>query len=254
MSDWFTVERIEADTFAVSEYRHWEETHCYLLCGSEAALLIDAGLGVGRLRELVDELTSLPVTVALTHAHWDHMGGLASFERFCLHEAEVPWVRGAFPLTPEEVRKSLLLLPCAFPPEFAPDRYRVFQGEPFRVLRDRDLFDLGNRRITALHTPGHSPGHCCFWEEDRRSLYTGDLIYRGCLDAFYPSTDPEQYYRSVEEISALPAERLLPGHHSLELPPTLLQSVRQGFEALAEVGRLRHGEGTFSFGEFQIRL
>ena len=41
MNDWFTVEEIDALTYAVSEYRHWEETHCYLLCGQDKAVLID---------------------------------------------------------------------------------------------------------------------------------------------------------------------------------------------------------------------
>lgn len=46
MSEWFTVEQIERDTYAISEYRHWEEPHCYLLLGARRALLIDSGLGV----------------------------------------------------------------------------------------------------------------------------------------------------------------------------------------------------------------
>ena len=45
MSSWFTTEIIDKDTFAISEYRHWEETHCYLLCGTKKAILIDTGLG-----------------------------------------------------------------------------------------------------------------------------------------------------------------------------------------------------------------
>ena len=47
MKDWFTVEKIDEDTYAISEYQHWEETHCYLLCGTKRALLIDTGLGAG---------------------------------------------------------------------------------------------------------------------------------------------------------------------------------------------------------------
>ena len=35
MNDWFTVEKIDSQTFAISEYKHWEETHCYLLCGND---------------------------------------------------------------------------------------------------------------------------------------------------------------------------------------------------------------------------
>ena len=46
MDDWFTLERIDEDTDILSEYRHWEETHCYLLRGRERSLLIDTGLGL----------------------------------------------------------------------------------------------------------------------------------------------------------------------------------------------------------------
>ena len=40
MKPWFTIDRIDSDTHIISEYRHWEETHCYLLEGSECALLL----------------------------------------------------------------------------------------------------------------------------------------------------------------------------------------------------------------------
>ena len=79
MASWFTVERLDEDTWVVSEYRHWEHTHCYLLLGRERALLIDTGLGVAPLAPVVRELTGLPVAAALTHAHWDHIGGLGEF-------------------------------------------------------------------------------------------------------------------------------------------------------------------------------
>ena len=46
MENWFTIDTIDPDTAILSEYRHWEETHCYLLTGTERALLIDTGLGI----------------------------------------------------------------------------------------------------------------------------------------------------------------------------------------------------------------
>lgn len=52
MGGWFTVEQIDGDTFAISEYKHWEETHCYLLCGKDRAVLIDTGLGVSDIKKL----------------------------------------------------------------------------------------------------------------------------------------------------------------------------------------------------------
>ena len=80
MKDWFTVEKIDEDTYAISEYQHWEETHCYLLCGTKRALLIDTGLGVANIKEVVDKLTMLPIFVVTTHVHWDHIGGHQYFE------------------------------------------------------------------------------------------------------------------------------------------------------------------------------
>ena len=46
MKKWFTIDTIDEDTYCISEYRHWEDTHCYLLNGSEGSLLIDTGLGI----------------------------------------------------------------------------------------------------------------------------------------------------------------------------------------------------------------
>ncbi len=80
MSDWFTVTSIDSQTFVISEYKHWEETHCYLLCGRERAILIDTGLGVSNIKAVVDSLGSLPLMVVTTHVHWDHIGGHRYFD------------------------------------------------------------------------------------------------------------------------------------------------------------------------------
>ena len=130
----------------------------------------------------------------------------------------------------------------------------MFQGEPQRILRDGDRLDLGGRAVTVLHTPGHSPGHCCFYEPERGTLYAGDLLYCGCLDAFYPSTDPVQFWQSVRRVRRLAPRRILPGHHRLDLPPDFADRVEAAFSDLASGGKLRRGSGRFSFGGFQIRL
>ncbi len=254
MSEWFTVDRIDRDTFVISEYKHWEETHCYLLCGTERAVLIDTGLGVGSIRDVVDSLTDLPVTVATTHAHWDHIGGHRYFERIAVHEAEVGWLTGKFPLPPEAVKRNLTCRPCDFPADFSPDDYHIFQGTPQIVLRDGDCLSLGDRTLNVIHTPGHSPGHCCFYEPERNYLYSGDLIYQGCLDAFYPSTDPWLFWRSVRRLLPLKISRVLPGHHRLSVPVDLIGRVERAFQDLAREGNLKHGGGVFQYEDFQIHI
>ena len=63
MSDWFTVEQIDNSTYAVSEYKHWEETHCYLLLGAERAVLIDVympSIRMAKVNRSVSRTVTLP--------------------------------------------------------------------------------------------------------------------------------------------------------------------------------------------------
>ena len=92
MDSWFTVEEIDAQTFAISEYKHWEETHCYLLCGQKMAMLIDTGLGVSNIKKITDGLTKLPIIVVTTHVHWDHIGGHSYFDYIAVHELKKDWL------------------------------------------------------------------------------------------------------------------------------------------------------------------
>ena len=254
LDNWFAVERIDTDTYAISEYKHWEETHCYLLCGVERAVLIDTGLGVANIREIVDSLTSLPVMVVTTHVHWDHIGGHRYYENIAVHEAEQEWLSVKFPLPLQAVKSNLMRDACDFPKDFAIDDYQIFQGTPQRILQDGDQLDLGNRVLEVIHTPGHSPGHCCFYEPERKYLYSGDLIYSGCLDAFYPTTDPQQFFRSVKKIQVLDVKRIMPGHHQLYIPVDLIDRIEAGFSKLECKGNLEQGKGIFDFGDFQIHL
>lgn len=254
MNNWFTVEKIDNDTFAISEYKHWEETHCYLLCGTEYAVLIDTGLGVANIQEVVSKLTELPVLVITTHVHWDHIGGHKYFENIAVFEAEKEWLSGGFPIPLEVVKSNLLCKPCDFPKDFYIEEYQIFQGEPQKILKDGDCLDLGKRQIKVVHTPGHSPGHCCFYEPERKYLYSGDLIYKGCLDAFYPTTDPQLFFQSVKKVSTLDVKRLLPAHHELHIQPELIGKVATGFRKLSEEGQLQQGNGIFDFGDFRIHI
>lgn len=254
MRNWFDIEKLDDSTFAISEYKHWEETHCYLLLGTERAVLIDTGLGVSNIKCIVDSLTSLPVLVTTTHIHWDHIGGHKYFKDFAVHENEIQWISEKFPLPLQVVKNNLTLKSCDFPNDFCLDDYSVFRGTPTRILHDGDLIDLGDRVLKVIYTPGHSPGHCCFYELDKGWLYSGDLIYKGCLDAFYPTTDPLLFMRSVEKIQKLHLEKVFPAHHQLDITVSLVNEIANAFSELFQKGDLQQGRGIFDFGEFQIHI
>lgn len=254
MDNWFSVSKIDDNTFAINEDKHWEETHCYLLCGVKNALLIDTGLGVANIKKVVDSLTLLPVLVATTHIHWDHIGGHKYFENIAVHEAEKDWLSIKFPIPLQAVKHNLVCKPCDFPLDFSIDSYQLPKISPQQILHDGDCLDLGERKITVIHTPGHSPGHCCFYEPERKYLYSGDLIYSGCLDAFYPTTDPKLFWQSVKKIQHLDVERVLPAHHQLNIPVNIINSIEKAFSQLAGEGRLEQGNGIFDFADFQIHI
>jgi glyoxylase-like metal-dependent hydrolase (beta-lactamase superfamily II) len=141
------------------------------------------------------------------------------------------------------------------PEDFDIRNYRVYTGSPSRLLNDGDSINIGNRKLQVIHTPGHSPGHICLLEEERGYLFTGDLIYKGTLYAFYPSTNPLQFKQSVDKINCLKnLTKILPGHNDLEVKPDFLRKVRAGFEAIENQGQLKQGSGTFSFDEFKIQI
>ena len=253
MNDWFTINEIDKDTYVISEYRHWEETHCYLLNGTKRSLLIDTGLGICNISEVISELTDKPVTAIATHIHWDHIGGHKYYPDFYAHEAELDWLNGGFP-QPLETIKEYVVDRCELPTDFQINEYKFFQGKPTKILHGGEHIDLGGRMVAVIHTPGHAPGHMCFWEAYTGYLFTGDLVYKDTLTAWFPSTDPKAYLKSLETVSELPAKRVFPAHHSLDIQPELLTRMRKAFRELKANGKLHHGSGTFDYGDWSVWL
>ena len=199
MDNWFTIEQIDRDTFSISEYKHWEETHCYLLCGEKYAILIDTGLGVSNIRKIVDSLTKLPVMTVTTHVHWDHIGGHKYFDNIAVHEAEKDWLSVRFPIPLQVVKNNLTRLPCDFPRDFDINAYQIFQGIPQRILHDGDFLNFRRAGKFKLFTRRDIlPDIVAFTNQNETICIPGDLIYKGSLDAFYPTTDPKLFYQSIK--------------------------------------------------------
>ena len=201
---WFTVSQIDSKTYAISEYGHWEKVHSFLLIGEEKAALIDTGLGIDNIKRITDQLTSLPIIVLTTHVHWDHIGSHGEFENIYVHKEEEDWlINGIKKLPIEQIRKDVsrdITIPT--PETFNPETYKPFQGKPTGLLNDGDEIDIGNRKLTIYHTPGHSPGHIAIFDNSRGYLFTGDLLYDETpVYAFFPTTNPIDLVQSLERIS-----------------------------------------------------
>jgi glyoxylase-like metal-dependent hydrolase (beta-lactamase superfamily II) len=150
--------------------------------------------------------------------------------------------------------KSMVIDRCELPEGYDVNKYAFFQGIPARVLTHGDVIDIGGRCLQVLHTPRHSPGHMCFWEKECGYLFTGDLVYKDTLFAYYPSTDPTAYLASLERVASLPVKRVFPAHRILDIQPEILVRMRDAFRQLQSEGKLPHGSGTFDYGDWVVWL
>lgn len=253
MDKWFTIEKIDDKTFAISEYKHWEESHSYLLLGTEKALLIDTGLGISNIKNEMDKLTKLPIIVATTHIHWDHIGGHKYFNNIAVHKLEKDWLLN-FPIPLAVVKSNLLKEHCDFPKTFNIDEYEIFKGNANIILDDNDVIDIGNRKIRVIHTPGHSPGHICFYDIENKYLFTGDLVYEGKLDAYYSTTNPIDFKNSIDKIRKLSITKILPAHHKLDIDKNIVDKIWKAFEELEQKGDLKQGNGIYKYDKFSIHI
>jgi glyoxylase-like metal-dependent hydrolase (beta-lactamase superfamily II) len=188
--------------------------------------LVDAGTGDPRhLAALEAALAGATLAqVLVTHGHGDHASGAPELAR------RFPGLR---------FRK----LPWPGPD----DKW----GVPWEPLADGEPIDAGDGRVVALHTPGHSPDHVCFWHAETRTLFGGDLVIKGST-VWIPTRlggDLAAYLRSLERVLALDPARLLPAHGPvIDDPAPLVRgylSHRREREAQI-LSALRAGDGTAS--------
>ncbi|MDF9843380.1 MULTISPECIES: MBL fold metallo-hydrolase [unclassified Paenibacillus] len=255
---WFTVQRIDESTFAISEYGHWEKVHSFLLLGQQKAALIDTGLGIGNIREVTSRLTTLPVCVLTTHVHTDHIGGHGLFSEIYVHEEDCNWLEhGIQGLSIEQIRADLVRnLSLPLPVGFDAATYTPYRGKPAGLLSDGQIIDLGGKSLEVYHTPGHSPGHVCFFEGASGYLFTGDLLYDETpVYAFYPSTSPSDLVRSWERIADIPGvTKIFGSHNTLGLAPEILVEVKLAAKTLREKNLISFGTGTHIFNGFSVRF
>ena len=160
-----------------------DRNFCYLLGDrrSRSAAAVDPGFAARQFAAAATERNLEIRLILITHAHSDHVGAADELAR----------LTGA----------SL----CAATEENIPDSAGVNDG---------DQLILGEKRIRAYHTPGHSPGHTCYLFEKR--LITGDLLFCGKVGgtgSHFPGSSTEAEWHSLQRIATLDEEIcVFPGH------------------------------------------
>ncbi|HLT81748.1 MAG TPA: MBL fold metallo-hydrolase [Cyclobacteriaceae bacterium] len=206
---WFKVDTLREGVWRISE---GDIDNIYLVAGRDSAMLIDTGLGVANLRDFVTTITSLPLIVINTHAHLDHTGGSFQFPRVYAHPDDFDMIRF---FGKKQFRKYTV----ASLPEFnLPDSLKFPVSDSlFNVfllpVRDGQVFDLGQRRIEVIHTPGHTAGSICLLDHKDGVLYSGDTN-NGLSWLHPPDALPlEVYMESLQKLlNRTEFHTLYPGH------------------------------------------
>ena len=206
-------------------------TNTYLVGTGPRPLLIDTGAGRAGYLELVERAlreecgTDGFGDILVTHVHGDHLGGasdlIAAFGPRAVHK--FPW----------------------------PSRDSDFDVE-LTPIQDDASFSTKGATLRAIHTPGHARDHICFYLEEERALFTGDVIL-GAGTTVIPleGGDMGQYLDTLERLSSLDLELIYPGHgpriekphrkireyidHRLEREQQILAAIRAGADTVEQM-------------------
>ena len=133
---------------------------------SKNCIIVDAPFECYKAFQSVIENEGLkpPEYILITHTHFDHIGGLAELKRhysnvnICVHKDDI------FRLSESKVRISGMTIPI-----------EVTSADI--ILKGDETIKCGNITFNVIHTPGHSPGCICFYNEKEKIVFVGDTLF-----------------------------------------------------------------------------
>lgn len=180
----------------------------FLVEGIDRTMLIDTGFGTLPLRDMVSELTDLPVFLVNTHTDKDHTGRNREFSPVYMHPAEMDHYQNALP---ENCRM-----------------------EDVRSLWEGSIIDLGHWKFEVILTPGHTPGSIMLLEREKRMLISGDSIQNGTIFMFGAGRNMSAFQSSLRKVIAMADtfDTIWPSHGDYPLTVDLIPGILQGTQDL----------------------
>lgn len=175
------------------------DQNCYLVYGDDKkGILIDPGLDTLKILKTIEEKNVDVSYILLTHSHFDHSYSVKELRG---HKKLVCSKNCSFNITKESRNLSLMT------------------GEPYTldeadvILSDGDILEVGELRIQAIETPGHTDGGMCFLIDGK--LFSGDTLFKRTVGRCdFPTGDGEVLINTIKtKLYTLPDEtEVFAGH------------------------------------------
>jgi hydroxyacylglutathione hydrolase len=173
----------------------------------EKATVVDTGTGMNKnqvLTQIAEFIDLTDITqIILTHEHFDHAGGVKQLFEATDEKATIIAHKDA--ATKIEKGESMFarLLGGSMPK--MPVDQKISGGE---------ILKIGDKEFKVIHTPGHTPGCICLYNNETKTLFSGDTVFAngsfGRTDL--PGGNSAELKESITKLSTLDVERLYPGH------------------------------------------
>lgn len=173
-------------------------TNCYLMVDKDNnAIIVDLPDETGeQLAEFLKQNNIKPLAILLTHGHFDHCGGVASFLR--VFNVPVYGHKNDIDLAKNASKNKW--------------RVRAEDCDITDFINDGDKIVLGNFEIDVMHTPGHTMGSVCYFVDD--IMFSGDTLFHtdiGRTD--FAESNPAEMQKSLARIAKIEKDyKVLPGH------------------------------------------
>lgn len=172
---------------------------------TKKSILIDPGGDAKKLLNFIEKESLSLVEIWLTHSHFDHCGGVADIKAVFNVPLRGHKIEAEMRAQVENIAQMYGLLNSGF--KNCP--------EPEYFLNDQDQLQLGEHIFLCFFTPGHSPGHICFYNAENSVLIAGDTLFAGSIGRTdLPMGNFETLANSIRtKIYSLPDNTdVLPGH------------------------------------------
>jgi len=215
-TDWFRKRKLSDELTVYDEpfVNDFFRANMFHLVGRDRDLVVDTGMGLARLSDALDLTPGKPVIALATHIHVDHVGSLHEFAE----RAGPDYSARSFETMDDGKTYADQFRVLDEPVTAAPDEgwnvatYRLVPAKLTTRLFEGDVVDLGARRFSVLHLPGHSPDSIGLLDEEDGLFFSGDAIYDDGLIDTLPDSDPAIYRETMARIMELPVRVVHGGH------------------------------------------